>query len=433
MRLRVSDNHRFVVREDGAPFYYLGDTAWELFHRLTREEADFYLETRAAQRFTVIMAVVIAEHGGLQTPSAYGEFPVHDNDPDRPNEAYMQHVDYVVNKAESLGLTIGMLPTWGDKWNKAWGDGPEIFTPDNARRYGAFLAERYRDKPILWILGGDRTVETEAHYAIIRAMAAGIREADDDQHLITFHPQGQQTSSQYFHNDAWLDFNMYQTGHTRDRDAYRSVEEEYALTPPKPSMDAEPGYEDHPNSFKAENGYLDAYDVRKSAYWAVFAGAFGNTYGCHDIWQFYDGIRKPISVARTPWRTAINFDGANQMRFVRALLESRPFLTRLPDQSLLVSDALTGTDHIQATRGASGAYALVYSASGQPFTLDVSKLSGETLTATWYDPRTGTANRFDAIAKTGTPTFTPPTQGPGNDWVLVLDDAAQNFAPPGQR
>ena len=37
--LKVSDNRRFLVHEDGSPFFYLGDTAWELFHRLTLDEA----------------------------------------------------------------------------------------------------------------------------------------------------------------------------------------------------------------------------------------------------------------------------------------------------------------------------------------------------------------------------------------------------------
>ena len=53
-RLKVSDNHRFLVTEDGAPFFYLGDTGWELFHRLNREEADRYLENRAKKGFNVI-------------------------------------------------------------------------------------------------------------------------------------------------------------------------------------------------------------------------------------------------------------------------------------------------------------------------------------------------------------------------------------------
>ncbi len=46
-RLKVSDNRRFLVHSDGKPFFYLGDTAWELFHRLDREQATRYLEDRA--------------------------------------------------------------------------------------------------------------------------------------------------------------------------------------------------------------------------------------------------------------------------------------------------------------------------------------------------------------------------------------------------
>ena len=55
--LKISDNRRYLTDENGDPFFYLGDTAWELFHRLDREEADYYLETRAEQGFTVIQAV----------------------------------------------------------------------------------------------------------------------------------------------------------------------------------------------------------------------------------------------------------------------------------------------------------------------------------------------------------------------------------------
>ncbi len=122
---------------DGEPFFYLGDTAWGLFHRLDREDAALLLQDRAAKRFTVIQAVVLTETcEGLTVPNAYGHLPLLDNDPTRPNEAYFEHVDAIVAQAEALGLTIGMLPTWGGKWNKKWGVGPEIFTPANALTYG---------------------------------------------------------------------------------------------------------------------------------------------------------------------------------------------------------------------------------------------------------------------------------------------------------
>ena len=174
-RLKVSDNRRFLVKADGKPFFYLGDTAWELFHRLTREDAERYLKDRAAKGFTVIQAVVLAEEDGLRVPNAYGHTPLFDNDPPQPNEDYFRHVDWVVNKAAELGLYVGMLPTWGDKWNKKWGVGPEIFSPENAAAYGEWLGRRYRNKPIIWILGGDRPVETDRQREILRAMARGLR------------------------------------------------------------------------------------------------------------------------------------------------------------------------------------------------------------------------------------------------------------------
>ncbi len=130
--LRVSDNRRFLVHEDGSPFFYLGDTAWELFHCLNREEVESYLRDRAAKCFTVIQAVVLFEHDGLGSPNAYGHTPLLNNDPVRPQEEFFRHVDWVVDKATELGLYIGMLPSWGDKVNKRWGIGPEIFNPENA-------------------------------------------------------------------------------------------------------------------------------------------------------------------------------------------------------------------------------------------------------------------------------------------------------------
>jgi hypothetical protein len=105
--LQVSENRRFLEHRDGTPFLYLGDTAWELFHRLTREDAERYLELRRAQGFTVIQAVVLVEFDGLTAPNAYGDRPLKDNDPGQSNEAYFAHVDWIVKKAAQKGLFVG--------------------------------------------------------------------------------------------------------------------------------------------------------------------------------------------------------------------------------------------------------------------------------------------------------------------------------------
>jgi hypothetical protein len=428
-RLMVAANQRFLAYADGRPFFYLGDTAWELFHRLNREEAARYLEDRAAKRFTVIQAVVLAECDGLRVPSALGDLPLIDNDPLRPNEAYFAHVDYIVERAAALGLVIGMLPTWGDKWNQKWGAGPEIFSPASAHAFGLFLGRRYHDQPLIWILGGDRPLESEAQRAIIVAMAEGLRAGDEGAHLITFHPMGGHSSAEYFHGAPWLDFNMWQSGHARNRDNYACIAADYALEPPKPCMDAEPGYEDHPSAFKLDNGYLDDYDVRKSLYWSLFAGAHGYTYGCHPIWQMWTPERAAISWVRRPWHEALHLPGARQVQHARALLLARPFLSRIPDQGLVASELGEGTQHIQATRDADGSYALIYVPMGRDFTIDLERLSGETLLAHWYNPRNGTARRIGSLRRAGAQAFTPPAGGP--DWVLVLDDAARGFPAPG--
>jgi hypothetical protein len=125
--LRVSADGRHLLQADGRPFFYLADTAWSLFHRLSREEADHYLRNRAAKGFTVIQAVALSENDGLRTPNAYGERPLVEHDPRRPNEAYFAHVDWVVDRAAELGLTIALLPTWGDKWHSRQNEpGPKV-------------------------------------------------------------------------------------------------------------------------------------------------------------------------------------------------------------------------------------------------------------------------------------------------------------------
>ena len=430
-KLKVSDNQRFLVTQDGDPFFFLGDTAWELFHRLNLEEAEIYLRDRAVKGFTVIQAVVLSEYEGLTVPNANGDLPLTDLDPTKPCEPYFAHVDAIVDMAEDLGLYIGMLPTWGDKWNVKWGAGPEIFSPDNAYDYAVWLGRRYVESPIIWILGGDRPIENDRHKAITRAMAEGLHEGDRGHHLISYHPSGGHSSAEYWHAQMWLDFNMLQSGHTRNQDNYTMVSADYKLAPIKPCMDAEPAYEDHPSGFNLDNGYLDDYDVRKGLYWSLFSGAFGHTYGCHDIWQMWQEGRKAATCARTPWQKALNLPGSKQVQYARYLLESRPFLERIPDQSLIVSDCGTGSHHVVATRHSDGSYIMVYLPSCKPVTVNLDGMACKRVTVTWYDPRTGEFRPGGEVTGDGVHEFLPPQVWP--DWVLVLDDAERHYPPPGMR
>jgi hypothetical protein len=269
--LKVSQNGRFIVTEKGEPFFWLGDTAWQIFHNLNREDVDIYLNDRAKKGFNVIQAVLLAELNGLNISNAYGHKPLINNDPEKPDikdgpqNDYWDHADYIIKKANSLGIYVGVLPTWGDKWNKKWGAGPEIFNPRNAEVYGEWLGKRYKNYGVIWILGGDRPVENDTQKEIIRAMARGLRQGDGGTHLITFHPSGGSGSAQYFHNENWLDINMRQNGHVSEYTGrYDQTLADYNLTPIKPVLDGEPIYEDHPVSFDAKKlGHSIAIDVRR--------------------------------------------------------------------------------------------------------------------------------------------------------------------------
>ena len=440
-RLEVSENNRFLVTESGQPFFWLGDTAWELFHRLNREDADRYLENRSHKGFTVIQAVALAEMGGLSDNNPYGQRPLIGDDPTKPNDEYFKHVDWIVARANALGLYMGMLPTWGDKWNKAWGAGPEIFTPENARTYCEWLGRRYRDAGVVWILGGDRAVENEHQKEILRAMAAGLRKGDGGAHLITFHPTGGSGSAQWFHNEAWLDFNFRQNGHAAEFTGhYDQTRADYDRLPPKPVIDGEPLYEDHPISFDAKRfGHSVASDVRQPLYWDLFSGACGHTYGHHSVWQFWTTNFPPVNNPLMTWDEAMDQPGAGQMQYARNLLLSRPFLTRIPDDTVIVTDRVptrvpgSGRYRFVATRDSNGSYAMVYAPVGRKFKVRLDVIRGIVVKAWWFNPRTGTSTAIGEFANVGTREFSPPDPGEALDWVLVLDDASRKFPVPGKR
>jgi hypothetical protein len=435
--LRVASDGRHLVQADGRPFFYLADTAWSLFHRLNREEADLYLRNRAAKGFTVIQAVALSENDGVRTPNAYGERPLVDNDPRRPNEKYFAHVDWVVDRAADLGLTVALLPTWGDKWHSRQNEpGPKVFTDRaTALDFARFVGRRYGSRPVIFVLGGDRNVETEEDLALTRAFAEGLKETAPKV-LITYHPRGPGRSSDALHRESWLDFNMIQSSHTgRGSDTAGNVEHDRALEPPKPTLDGEARYEALMVDFYMRGAnpavHFDDTDVRMVAYRALLAGAAGHTYGNNNIWQMWAPGREPRIGADTPWYEAIDHPGAFQMGHLRRLFESRPWQTLVPDQAHLVGPNPPGDGFVRSAVASDRSFAFVYSPRGEPVTVDQSRLGARDLTAWWFDPRYGRAYFAHTGVGTAIQVFTPPSSGRGLDWVLVLDDPTKGYPPPG--
>jgi len=451
--LRVSDNRRFLVTADGRPFFWLGDTAWELFHRLDRAEAELYLADRATKGFTVIQAVALAELDGLTEPNRYGHLPLENQDPARPavkpgpGNDYWDFVDEVVDLAAARRLRIGLLPTWGKYVTSSAFDGKVdgIFNLANALAYGRFLGQRYRDRSnLIWILGGDKAPSTPEAVALWRALARGIAEGvsgreDYSTVLMTYHTAGPGHVSDFLHDESWLDFTSAQSSHGDLVESWRFIEKHWARQPIKPVIDLESSYPDAlipaawlPESMRAAHrSTRPSTDdhARRAAYWAVFAGAAGHTYGHNSIWQMYAPPRKPILSPRLTWKEALDAPSARQMGYLRALIESRPFLSHVPDQTLIAGHVGEGADHIRALRG--DGCALIYTPVGKPFGVHLDRLTGRDVKAWWFDPRSGQVTPAGQFARKGSREFVPPgSPGVGCDWVLALEDPARQLPAP---
>lgn len=419
---------RYFRWDNGEPFFYLGDTAWEIIHKLSREEIQLYLKVRACQGFTAVQTVALAEKDGLRVPNAYGRLPLKADpesglpDPVRPDTdgdySYWDHTDFIIDEAAACGIVVTLLPTWGDKFMPLWGKGPKIFTPDNAYIYGKWIAQRYADRwNIIWMLGGDRPIDDE-NRIIIDAMARGIKE-NDKVHLITYHPVGHGKSTDYLHDAEYIDFNTAQTGHDEGQ-CYQSDTEmkKMAEASQKPYMDSEPRYEDHPACFDPSLGiYWSAADVRQNAYWDVFAGACGHTYGNHAMWSCNT---EPCDYTPYSWQEVLRHPGAEQMKWLKHLRMRGDFMSFRSAPEIL-ADEYTGCGHLSAACGSG--YAYVYTPLGMHFTVHLNKAvtDAKRLRAIWFDPRSGKETTFGIYPVRGDSLFVPPTRGTGEDWVLILE------------
>ena len=420
--LKVSPNGRYFVDQDGKPFFYLGDTAWLLFQRLNRAEVKEYLMDRAGKGFTVIQAYVVRGLDLIHPDgpvSLLGATPFIDRDPTQPNEAFFKNVDGVIDLANELGLVAGLVVA------KSWhvNQHPErVFHPINAYTFGKFLGQRYQYNAVLWYVGGDSAPGDDRE--TWEAMAAGLKDGSGGRHLVSYHGQGHTSSSEWFHSEDWLDFNSIQSGHRWAANTYEYIVKDYALVPAKPTVDMEPPYENHPTGATPR---IDSHQVRQGAYWNMLAGAAGHGYGALDLFYLYqDGDGPFPRDGFMPWRKAIAYEGSAQVGYMRRLFESRPWYKLVPDQSVLASGQGEGADHVQAGIAEDTSFLIAYLPQGSPVRIHMDRLSGKKIIARWYDPRQGTFREIGEFENSGVRDFIAPTQGPQDDWVLVLDDAEKS-------
>lgn len=423
-KLRASGH--YLQTEDGQPFFWLADTAWNLIQQATCEDVEVYFERRAAQGFNVVQTVILAEFAGVTAPNRYGHTPFDGINPLTPNEGFFAHVDFVVQAAARHGIYLALLPSWGEWVTPRVQSDRFLQHPQQMRDYGQFLGARYAEAPnIVWILGGDRYPDEAANgLELWRTLAYTLREQGD--WLMSYHCMP--VSSTWFADDDWMSFHAFGSYHQARNlpRAYLEVEAERRHCRAKPIVNMEPCYEEIAVDLKPDCslGVFNADDVRKIAYWSTFAGAMGHSYGHNSIWQWVDNnSRQHHFGAETSWRDALDAEGAHQMQHLKNLLLDYPVSDRIPDQSLIRSDVGEGGSHIRALYDAEGSYALVYiPGARRRVVVDLGYIAGETAIARWFDPRNGSYQDIDGFATEKSQAFTTPESGV--DWVLVLENSA---------
>lgn len=433
--LKVSPNGRYFITSDGKPFFWLGDTGWLLFSKLKREEVIKFLDDRKEKGFNVIQVMVLHT---LKVVNAYGDAALKNgnvaapittpgNNADDANQYdYWDHVDFVVKAAEERGIYIAMVPVWGSEVKAGKVSVAQV------KQYATFLTSRYKSQSnIIWMNGGD--IRGTEGMAVWKTLGATIHEKDPG-HLLTFHPRGRTTSSIWFHNEPWLQFNMFQSGHRRynqdtskgdlhfGEDNWKYVEMDYRRKPVKPTFDGEPSYEEIPQGLhdSLEVRWNDN-DVRRYGYWSVFAGACGYTYGNNAVMQMHrPGDKDANYGVFNNWYEAINTPGASQMVHIKDLMLSRSYFDRVPDQSLIAGEPGKKYDRLFATKGNN--YAMIYTYTGRTISVKMDKLTGKSIKASWFNPRDGKYTEIGTFENKGVKEFDAPGEvKDGNDWVLVLD------------
>ena len=439
-RLMISSNNRYLQFENGSPFFWLGDTGWLVPQHLDRSEVEYYFNKCRRAGYNMVQIQVM---DAVPSYNIYGQqslpygWDFTKADPEGVY-SYWDHLDYIVRKAEQNGIYIGMVAIWGSQIQAG------NINAEQAKAYGKFLAERYKNNPnIIWIMGGD--IQGNIHPEVWNALATSIKSIDN-KHLMTFHPRGRYTSAKWWSKASWMDFHTFQSGHRKygqrmgnkeypipdstEEDNWMYVDSTWAYKPIKPVLDDEPSYEDIPKGLHdANEARWQDYDVRRYAYWSVFAGSCGHTYGHNVIMQmlkpgYPTGYGSDGTVKA--WYQGLEDPGYNQMQYLSDLMLSFPFFERIPDQSIIVGKNGMKYDRLIATRGKD--YLMVYNYNSNFMKIDLRKISGKKKLLWWFNPSDG------AISFIGTADNTIITMSPQiektdkiNDRVLIAIDAEKNY------
>lgn len=353
---------------------------------------------------------------------------------DHLSNEYWEFCDRVIDLANDLDLYFALLPNWGSFVKN------NVLTVDSTKEYATFLGKRYQDgKNNIWVLGGDARGDINPE---IHDVFGKVFKQYNPNRLVTFHPFGRTASYLWFQEKPWLDFNMFQSGHRRydqldlktwddndlredtyGEDCWKYVQKNSTFKNHKPIIDAEPSYEGIVQGLHdIKEPYWEAKDVRRYAYWGVFEGAVGFTYGNNTIIQFYKSDDPHGSYGvREPWTEGLHSEGGAQMQYLKNLMMSVDFTHGKQRNDLLISGQNEKYHRISVFAGEK--FIFVYDYMGDRFELSLKDYKDKKMCAYWMNPQNDSMSFIDCLRGLDSKDFIPTQRHENsNDCVLILKE-----------
>jgi hypothetical protein len=412
--LKPSANNRYLVDQNNVPFLMIGDAPQAMVGNLSVAQAKFFIKNRAKYGVNALWVNLLCDSytacnsdgttfDGIAPFTTAGDLLT-------PNPAYFDRAAAMVEAAAAKGMVVLLDPIETGGWlsvldsNGLW----------NARHYGAFLGNRFKDYPnIIWMSGNDfQSWRDPAQNRLVRAVMLGLAEKDAN-HIQTIELDYYVSASM---EDGPLRSLLGLDAVYTYRPTYAEELAEYKRTDVRPTFLVEANYEfEH-------NGGTDGgttQNLRRQEYWTALSGTTGQLYGSAYSWRL-----------QGDWASNLDTIGILQLSYVKQLFEPRKWYDLVPDRDHQVlikgygkfskDDPIPDDTYATAARTSDGSLAMAYLPDIRKVTVDMSKLSGQ-VTARWFDPTNAAFTAIGSFPNTGTQDFTPPGNNGDGDWVLLLE------------
>jgi hypothetical protein len=431
--IKVSPTGRYLVYNNGDPFFYLGDTAWEMTWKSYSDEVRKYISDRKKKGFNVCQVVAMSHQlmydYGIE--NRQGEKFVIDNDFSKLNPRYFDYLDTIVKIANDSGIVVALVPLWAGMSEVNYNNITyrKYFSKEQSLNLAKYIGARYAGSYMIWIVGGDNFYDTPERKSFWSTFGDMLKNATGNRHLLTCHPGGWSSSSDFFDNNTkWLDFHMYQSSHVASGNfTWIAAQKEYKLNPPKPIIDGEANFEDIYNrlnlegdSTQIETFRIKPVNVRQASYESILSGALvGITYGGNGVWQWNTtelpgGLQPRLTVLE-----AIKMPGSNNMTVVRTLMEKYQWYSFVPKPEV-IKDFLSKENFIPAAEN--NKIGIIYIPRGTSYIKLIEENNFLDFYSFWINPVTGDSSG-NGYYKLNT-SITPPDT---NDWILIFDKNNYNI------